>query len=560
MASGEVSGRIARISCNPCRKSKRRCDKKIPRCDLCTKKEIDCSYPLRHSAAKAQAALLAAANSVKGPDISSLERLSYSEVGQHSPVPFPSSAESDANATYFLAPRLFQQSNLQLPQSGLPHVDVSSLLGGASSVQNIAVKFFTTIHRWLPVISKQTFFSSLLNPIAQRRTEVRLLALCMKLCCTEPGDDDPRVGIYHIAKEFHHKAETYGPLSIQVLQAGILIAIYELGQSIYPAAYLNVGACARYGMALKIDHASVALGVDAESPRPWNETEERKRVWWAVLILDRYLSLSDPSRSLSSEDPTFESYLPVDDTAWDEGTAKPGDVVTMSTGFTLKTGNFARLAQATYLLSQALRLISETAVENDLAHSNQVMQLRRTIHSFVDAEDREVEVRRVEFWAQSELCLSTILLLQEHHLQRLRSDISRDGTQTLQEGLWSEARTALDRLSMVAEFYNTACPETEGSNEFVPIFLIQAMYQAASLLLTMSKASQDEETIPRLETAKQILRLIKRRWRLAGVYLHILETQEKTASLEAMAKLPNIIPIHARRLLSIDPQLASPAD
>ncbi|KAH7121582.1 putative fungal-specific transcription factor [Dactylonectria macrodidyma] len=408
MEPSEGSPRIARISCIPCRKSKRRCDKKIPSCDLCTKKEVDCSYPLRHSAAKAQAALLAASNSVRGPDTSSLDSLSFSGNGQGSPEPFSTSAESDVSAVYFLAPRLFQQSHLELPQPGLSiTIDVSSLLGNASSVRDIAIKFFTTIHQWLPIISKQAFFSSLLNPIAQRRTEQRLLTLCMKLCCTEPGDD-PRAGIYRIAKEFHHKAETYGPLSTQVLQAGILIAVYELGQSIYPAAYLTVGACARYGLALKIDHASVVSGVDAESPRPWNETEERKRVWWAVLILDRYLSLSNPSRALSSEDPTFDSYLPVDDTAWDEGTAKPGDVVTISTGFTLKTGNFARLAQATYLLSQTLRLISETVKENNVAHSNQVMQLRRTILSLVHAADREVEIRRIEFCAQSELCLRSV--------------------------------------------------------------------------------------------------------------------------------------------------------
>ena len=32
----------------------------------------------------------------------------------------------------------------------------------------------------------------------------------------------------------------------------------------------------------------------------------------------RFLSLSNPQRPLSTEDPIFESYLPVDDAAWDD--------------------------------------------------------------------------------------------------------------------------------------------------------------------------------------------------------------------------------------------------
>lgn len=35
--------------------------------------------------------------------------------------------------------------------------------------------------------------------------------------------------------------------------------------------------------------------------------------------LARFLSLSNPVRPLSTDDPTFDTYLPVDDAIWDEG-------------------------------------------------------------------------------------------------------------------------------------------------------------------------------------------------------------------------------------------------
>jgi hypothetical protein len=76
-------------------------------------------------------------------------------------------------------------------------------------------------------------------------------------------------------------------MSIHVLQAGILITFYELGQAIYPAAYLSVGSCARYGLALGIDKLSLIPPSEGDASQAWNEQEESRRVWWAVLIFDR---------------------------------------------------------------------------------------------------------------------------------------------------------------------------------------------------------------------------------------------------------------------------------
>lgn len=69
-------------------------------------------------------------------------------------------------------------------------------------------------------------------------------------------------GLYKMAKRYHYEVEALGLLSIHVLQANTLIALYDLGQCIYPAAYLTVSACARYGMALKVDE-SLQIGSDS---------------------------------------------------------------------------------------------------------------------------------------------------------------------------------------------------------------------------------------------------------------------------------------------------------
>jgi hypothetical protein len=187
---------------------------------------------------------------------------------------------------------VFRQAELSLPRPDpFVPIDVAAHIGDASSIRATATTFFKTIHSWMPITSKKRFFIHTLNPLSQRGSERSLLILCMKLCCTSPSDEnnDGRSPIYRAAKRFHFEVEAAGVLSIHVLQAAVLIAIYEMCHAIYPAAFLTVGACARYGMALGIHDLSRDLDRDEERQRSWVETEEMRRAWWAVLLLDRHV-------------------------------------------------------------------------------------------------------------------------------------------------------------------------------------------------------------------------------------------------------------------------------
>jgi hypothetical protein len=81
----------------------------------------------------------------------------------------------------------------------------------------------------------------------------------------------------------------------------------------------------------------------------------------------------------------------------------------MSSGFTLKMGHFARLAQATFLLSQAFQSMKSTVTEDEAAGPDQTIQLRRTLLALVHAADAEATVRKLEFCAQSGLSLRLVV-------------------------------------------------------------------------------------------------------------------------------------------------------
>ncbi|KFY02421.1 hypothetical protein V490_00506 [Pseudogymnoascus sp. VKM F-3557] len=142
-----------------------------------------------------------------------------------------------------------------------------------------------------------------------------------------------------MVKQLHFDIESSGTLSIQVLQAAVLIALYELGHAIYPAALLSVGRCARYATALDINKPTASLG---SIKLPWIEEEESRRVWWAIAILDRFLNLCNPGQHFVTQDPDSETYLPVDDMAWDSGMSKPEDALTIGSSSGFHLGRFAR--------------------------------------------------------------------------------------------------------------------------------------------------------------------------------------------------------------------------
>jgi hypothetical protein len=181
---------------------------------------------------------------------------------------------------------------LEIPRLdvGIPD-EVAYHLGDNHQVRETASKFFQ--ESWLPIISRKRYLAAILNPLSPSRRPTALLALCMKLCCSSAYDEEsPRKNsLYKLVKKFYSEVESTQDLCVEVLQAAILIAIFEIGDAVYPAAYLTVGVCARYGIAMGLDKINKdRMGERYDRMGSWMEIEERRRAWWAILILDRFVT------------------------------------------------------------------------------------------------------------------------------------------------------------------------------------------------------------------------------------------------------------------------------
>jgi hypothetical protein len=185
-------------------------------------------------------------------------------------------------------PTILQYGQVERLHMALPVPShILQFFGDMAEVIANASMYFETIHIWMPIISKKRFYDHHLHPTFYFHADIALLLLSMKLITSMLPDElaNPRTPAYNAAKHFYLEIEASGMMSIQVLQAGLLLSLYELGHAIYPSAYLSIGACARYAYALGINKDA---NTQVSKVLTLVELEEYRRVWWGILILDRF--------------------------------------------------------------------------------------------------------------------------------------------------------------------------------------------------------------------------------------------------------------------------------
>jgi hypothetical protein len=306
-------------ACVACRKQKRKCDKALPNCSLCNRMARPCDYsettPTPNAddfaAMRQKVADLEARLEGRRPEFMSWHEpiKSVSSRSPSSGVESGGSSAADGLSTinnppfpaiFFLDAEVFTESRTVFAKPAIPvPAEVLATLGTSIlDIQHVVCRYFANIHTWLPFISKKRLELTLSNPGLELSFDLALLLLCMKLITHVPstggktggGAQGARSSLYLLTKQMAFLAESNCLLSVQTMQAQILIAAYEIGHAIYPAAYLTTGHCARLGHALGLNDRRKAPQLLKKKVGAWAELEELKRCWWATMLLDRYVS------------------------------------------------------------------------------------------------------------------------------------------------------------------------------------------------------------------------------------------------------------------------------
>lgn len=140
-----------------------------------------------------------------------------------------------------------------------------------------------------PIISQTEFLYRISNIHISQDAYLSLLIVCMALIVRsslKPDEPNPPGTIYYTAKSFFTILSSSRKLSLELVQAGCLIAHYEYCQALLEAASSTIWTCAKMGYALELDKMlSPTFSFDSLNRIT---IETGRCIWWSIFMLERY--------------------------------------------------------------------------------------------------------------------------------------------------------------------------------------------------------------------------------------------------------------------------------
>lgn len=427
-------------------------------------------------------------------------------------------------ATFFLDAEVFTESQMTVTKPPIPvPPEVLAALGTSIlDIQDIVDRYFANVHTWLPFISRKRMELTLTNPALELSFDLALLLLCMKLIVHVPsgGPQSVRSPLYALAKRVFYMAESQGLICYRTLQANILIAAYEIGHAIYPAAYLTTGHCARLGHALGLNDRRHAPQVIRKKVGAWAELEEVKRTWWATMLLDRYVNLGTHGHPLATDDPGRSDTLPAVDTLWDEGELTGSEPLYVSSPTSIKAGAFARTCQACHLLGRLIRLLNDRILEAPMRFA-EAIQLHRTFQALANLLPDDVRRLPTHYGTAMALCYGGLL----HLYDPFACTETNHGTGTVEEtemqtiSIAGMKATAADILQFSRVLQGSMMTNPSSISPLVG----DCLYVAAATYGWLVHETGSGEAAEAYHELRGVLETMNTRWAVAGQYLATLE-------------------------------------
>ncbi|KAJ0418388.1 hypothetical protein BJY00DRAFT_302786 [Aspergillus carlsbadensis] len=341
-------------ACDTCKARKKKCNRGVPACSYCVLRDLECRYaPLRPR--------------VYAPPRTSNSNPSHTATSREAgdpPTPSTDARPPPAAERPAIYRPLFE---------GLDniHLEVQRIIQTTGEfVDDLTSRYFQTLHRHLPIISRSRFQRSILatGSVPSADTSILLLTICLNAYIpkadhrSQGGRSVPgvtRQSLYLTTKAL--LAQVHGSVqpSVSLLQASILLAVYEYASGKTEVALATVAGCARMAYAAGI-HISRGNAVDAtarlEALEAWN-------TWWGTIICERAFmseaaALEQP---LATSFPPCEERLPIDRQVLDRGDLayfdSIPDIPVSAPLTTTNVGGFARAAQASGLLDRIFKAL-----------------------------------------------------------------------------------------------------------------------------------------------------------------------------------------------------------
>ncbi|KAK9440793.1 hypothetical protein VB005_05427 [Metarhizium brunneum] len=559
-----MSARHAIQACRACRRLKRKCSRDIPSCSLCLRLSKKCEYRPGDAGSEP------APNTDLASRLHDLEQLLQGK-GPSDLMPLPSYADVNSSfpAAFFLDPdhySKFGQHDLSSEQ--LPWVEKAHVLV-QDDWREVCERFLSTIYTWLPMISKKRLYSELTSSNPDTRAGNALFLLSMKLCTGRPlqsADNSSSYAdneLYSAARQCIFCAESGGYVSLRLVQSLVLLAVYEMGHAIYPAAYLTVGRAARLAMVIGLHNTKLATQLFV-LPDMWSLREEQGRTWWAIFVLDKYkvlpptlspyvlVSLGSPGLPFATPDPSVDHLLPSNDRDWNNGVISINEPVLAQSFHAVNSiGRFARTCQAAHVLGKTMAHINRcksamtdvTEVVSEALHLHKALvALDTSLGSPPDSLQGEgspgpdsADVEDMNYTALSICCSARYLLYTQYACNESnrsagpeRIALEAEAQQLSIQGMEHLSGVLVPQIARHME-HMVASPAVRPSVSFVPG---HSMYYSAIDCACFYKEFGSRTMLDGIKQIVQGFKALRTEWRVGAEYLALLDKEHVLELLE----------------------------
>ncbi|KAB8207158.1 hypothetical protein BDV34DRAFT_223723 [Aspergillus parasiticus] len=292
----DVSPQPALRACVSCKSSKKKCDKTLPTCNRCARLCLSCSYI---DVAETRAQDFTTTFQAVFDRLERLEsRVFASEEDRPAAAPdqsSPPSIETKGNnrSDWQLRPSLLQPSYLEL----IVAMNLSKILEERdTSVRAVGEKYLSVVHNYAPVISKERLEWRTQEAEGLEPHAPFLIFISSILLLTEEpvgsfvsSNIASPPDLYRTCKHNYTVFLSFNEPCIELIQAGVLIALYEHAQCMGSQAYLTIGTCARMAGAIGLLSATSSV---SSSSKLGNSLEEETNILLVIYILDRHIKIA----------------------------------------------------------------------------------------------------------------------------------------------------------------------------------------------------------------------------------------------------------------------------
>lgn len=148
--------------------------------------------------------------------------------------------------------------------------------------------YFCTFHESLPIIDKDVFYGQLRHEPTTSHFATLLLSMIVVAHLSSRTADTAQIphAVFPVLKGIFSLLQATGKVSVELIQAGVLIASYEFCQALGQDAWLSIGASARMGHVLGIHETIKIQSPKGEFCRVRIAT--KRCLWWGIVVVERY--------------------------------------------------------------------------------------------------------------------------------------------------------------------------------------------------------------------------------------------------------------------------------